>query len=98
MLTDEMRHLLESATGEIYALRRERDILRGQVDVIELMRHVAFAERPSRGMAQDVAWSIQNVLANDLTARIKERDEKVGQMAAGAHPKAQTDQPGYGLM
>lgn len=56
-----MKNLLEQARDEILHLRRDNEILRAKVEVMDLFAcvlHTTAAGR-SQGMAEDVAWRLQ---------------------------------------
>lgn len=57
----ELKHLLRDAREEILSLRREAEILRAKVEMIDLFAcvlHTAAAAK-SQGAAPDVAWALQ---------------------------------------
>lgn len=56
-----MQELLLNAKSEIMMLRRENEILRAKVEVMDLFAVVLHTEpaRSGRGVAPDVAWALQ---------------------------------------
>lgn len=65
-----MKELLEEATREILALRRQNEILNAKVEMIDLFACVLFTkpQQQSVGGAPDVAWALQQKI-NELTKR-----------------------------
>lgn len=55
-----MKTLLEDAKREIESLRRQNEILRAQVDVMDLFGSLLFTKPPARDqlMAPDVAYAL----------------------------------------
>ncbi len=61
-----LKHLLQNAREEILSLRRENEILRAKVEMIDLFAcilHTTPAHR-SQGAAPDVAWALQKEIDN----------------------------------
>lgn len=56
-----MKHLLLEAKREIEQLRRENEILRAKVEIMDLFGSALHVQVPSRvyGTAPDVAWALQ---------------------------------------
>lgn len=77
----DLKHLLQDARGEILQIRRENEILRAKVEMIELFACLLHTQpaRSSQGMAPDVAWAIQKKL-DELQL---EEAQKPNQTAAG---------------
>ena len=59
-----MKHLLNNAKHEIVTLRRENEILRAKVEMIELFSLILHTKPayPSQGMGEDVVWKITKQL------------------------------------
>jgi len=54
-----MKHLLLQAKHEIENLRRDNQILRAKVEVVEAFSAALLGPRPPQGFSPDVAWALQ---------------------------------------
>lgn len=54
-----MKHLLMSAKAEIEQLRRENELLRGKVHVVDVFAAVLFGAPRQMGATIDIAWELQ---------------------------------------
>lgn len=76
------KNLLEIAADEIAALRRNNEILRAQVAVVEAFTLALRAPAPlGGGMAPDVLWTLRREIANWPAP--KSDDQARGQSDAG---------------
>ena len=60
-----MKHLLTEAKNEILGLRRQNEILRAKVEVVEVFSAALLGAPRSQGASVDVAWSLQQKI-NEL--------------------------------
>ena len=54
-----MKNLLLEAKHEIESLRRQNELLRAKVEVVEVFAVALLGPRHPTGVALDVAWSLQ---------------------------------------
>lgn len=68
-------NLLRDAREEILGLRREAEILRAKVEMIDLFACVLHTQAASRsqGAAPDVAWAIQQEIDRIAAAAVQPR-------------------------
>lgn len=59
-----MKNLLITAKNEIVRLRRENEILRAQVGVVEVFAAVSGLRREPMGMVEDIAWILEREIAH----------------------------------
>ena len=72
-----LKALLLEAVVEVRSLRRENEILRAKVEVMDLFACVLHTSPAlkSQGMAPDVAWAMQNKI-DDLTVEENRPSDK----------------------